>query len=156
MWIRIPLLSISLLLCSVVILRFSPLRSEPVPLVPEPAPVVEVSLEEPSEPDYEVFEVTAYCDSGITRSGAYVKRGIVAADPSTLPIGSVIEVEAGRYSGIYTVLDTGSAVKGQIIDIYMPSYEEAIEFGRQCVKVRVLRHGWHSDPSDAFSSGIAG
>ena len=156
MWIRIPLFSISLLLCSVVILRFSSLRSEPVPPVPELAPVVEVSLDEPAEPDYKVFEATAYCDSGITRSGVYVKRGIVAADPSTLPIGSVIEVEAGRYSGIYTVLDTGSAVKGQIIDIYMPSYEEALEFGRQCVKVRVLRHGWHSDPSDTFSSRIAG
>ena len=53
-------------------------------------------------------------------------------------------------------LDTGSAVKGHIIDIYMPSYEEAIEFGRQCVKVRVLRLGWHSDHSDTFSYGIAG
>ena len=156
MWIRISLFSILLLLCSVVILRFSSAKVEATTLAAEPDSAVEVSLGPPSEPDYEVFEATAYCDSGITHSGVYVKRGIVAADPSTLPIGSVIEVEAGRYSGIYTVLDTGSAVKGQIIDIYMPSYDEAIEFGRQCVKVRVLRHGWHSDPSDTFSNGIAG
>lgn len=154
MWIRISLFSIPLLFCSVVILRFSSGEAEATTL-PEPDSAAEVSLSPPSEPDYEVFEATAYCDSGITRSGVYVKRGIVAADPSTLPIGSVIEVEAGRYSGIYTVLDTGSAVRGQIIDIYMPSYDEAMEFGRQCVKVRVLRHGWHSDPSDTFSR-IAG
>ena len=155
MWIRISLFSIPLLFCSVTILRFSTGRAEAT-LPPEPDSVVEVSLGPPSEPDYNVFEATAYCDSGITRSGVYVKRGIVAADPSTLPIGSVIEVEAGRYSGIYTVLDTGSAVKGQIIDIYMPSYDEAVEFGRQCVKIRVLRHGWHSNPSDTLSNGIAG
>ena len=155
MWIRISLFSIPLLFCSVTILRFSTERAEAT-LPPEPDSVVEVSLGPPSEPDYKVLEATAYCDSGITRSGVYVKRGIVAADPSTLPIGSVIEVEAGRYSGVYTVLDTGSAVKGQIIDIYVPSYDEAVEFGRQCVKIRVLRHGWHSNPSDTLSNGIAG
>ncbi len=60
-----------------------------------------------------------------------VRRGIVAADPDILPIGSVIEVHAGRYSGIYTVMDTGDAVKGTIIDIYMPNHEEAIQFARR-------------------------
>lgn len=156
MWLRIPLFSIPLLLCSGVILSFANQHSEATTLEPEPDFVEQISVDQPVAPDYQVFEATAYCDRGITRSGVYVKRGIVAADPRTLPIGSVIEVEAGRYSGIYTVLDTGSAVKGHIIDIYMPSYEEAIEFGRQCVKVRVLRLGWHSDPSDTFSYGIAG
>ena len=67
----------------------------------------------------------------ITFSGVRVRRGIVAADPDILPIGSVIEVHAGRYSGIYTVMDTGDAVKGTIIDIYMPNHEEAIQFARR-------------------------
>lgn len=85
---------------------------------------------------------TAYCDYGITKSGAVATKGVVAADPSVFPMGSVLEVRAGRYSGIYTVLDTGSAVKGATIDIFIPDYEEAVQFGRRKVRVRVLRRGW--------------
>ena len=91
------------------------------------------------------FEATAYCDHGITFSGVYVQRGIVAADPRILPIGSVIEVQAGDYSGIFSVLDTGRLIKGNIIDIFMPDYEEAIQFGRQQVTVKVIRLGWNPD-----------
>lgn len=111
-----------------------------------------------SEPelDSEIFEATAYCVYGITFSGVLVQRGIVAADPEILPIGSVIEVRAGKYSGIYTVMDTGAVIKGKIIDIYMPDYEEAIQFGRQKVQVRVLRHGWNEDPNGVYGYGVAG
>lgn len=98
-----------------------------------------------AEDDFIDFEATAYCDLGITFSGVYVQRGIVAADPRVLPIGSVIEVSAGGYSGIYTVMDTGGVIKGEIIDIFMPDYEEAVQFGRQQVKIRVIRKGWVPD-----------
>ena len=101
--------------------------------------------EEGDEPSYQMFEATAYCDFGITYSGVLVHRGIVAADPSILPIGSVIAIRAGDYSGIYTVMDTGGVVKGEIIDIYMPDYEEAIQFGRQQIGIRILRKGWNPD-----------
>lgn len=101
--------------------------------------------EEISEGDFIGFEATAYCDLGITFSGVYVQRGIVAADPRVLPIGSVIEVSAGDYSGIYTVMDTGGVIKGEIIDIFMPDYEEAVQFGRQKVKIRIIRKGWVPD-----------
>ena len=96
----------------------------------------------PRDSGYRVFVATAYCIKGVTRSGVRVKRGIVAADPSRIPLGSVIQVRAGSYSGIYRVLDTGAAIKGEIIDIYVPDYHEAVRFGRQRVQVRVLRHGW--------------
>ena len=96
----------------------------------------------PRDSGYRVFVATAYCLEGVTRSGVRVRRGIVAADPSRIPLGSVIQVRAGRYSGIYRVLDTGSAIKGEFIDIYVPDYHEAMRFGRQRVQVRVLRHGW--------------
>ena len=101
-----------------------------------------MELPEPTFIDYRRFEATAYCDYGITFSGVLVHRGIVAADPKVLPIGSIIDVKAGDYSGIYTVMDTGGKVKGKIIDIYMPDYDEAIQFGRQPVVLKVLRHGW--------------
>lgn len=105
----------------------------------------------PRDSGYRVFVATAYCLEGVTRSGVRVRRGIVAADPSRIPLGSVIHVRAGRYSGIYRVLDTGSAVKGEIIDIYVPDYHEAMRFGRQRVQVRVLRHGWDREiPASAL------
>ena len=96
----------------------------------------------PRDSGYRVFVATAYSLKGLTRSGVRAQRGIVAADPSRIPLGSVIQVRAGSYSGIYRVLDTGSAIKGSIIDIYVPDYNEAKRFGRKRVQVRVLRHGW--------------
>lgn len=93
-------------------------------------------------PSHETVWATAYCDLGITKSGVAVTKGIVAADPRLFPLGTVMEVRAGRYSGIYTVMDTGGAVKGRIIDIFIPDYDEAVQFGRRKVSVRVLRHGW--------------
>ena len=92
------------------------------------------------------FAATAYCDSGITKSGVRTRSGIIAADPDYLPVGSVVRVqEIGhhRYEGIYTVMDTGGLVRGRRIDLYMPDCEEAKEFGfRKRVLVRVLRLGW--------------
>lgn len=106
---------------------------------------------------YESFQATAYCISGITFSGVKVAEGIVAADPRILPIGSVIEVKASTYSGIYTVLDIGTEIQGSIIDIYLSDYRRALQFGRQRVKIRVLRRGWNiSDPSSPVKYSPAG
>lgn len=111
----------------------------------ETVTIQEIPENEISDEDFIKFEATAYCDLGITFSGVYVQRGIVAADPRVLPIGSVIEVSAGDYSGIYTVMDTGGVIKGEIIDIFMPDYEEAVQFGRQGVKIKIIRKGWIPD-----------
>jgi 3D (Asp-Asp-Asp) domain-containing protein len=92
--------------------------------------------------DPSVFSATAYSLNGQTASGAYVRRGVIAADPRIIPLGSVVQITAGKYSGVYTVLDTGRVIKGKIVDLWMPSYREAITFGRQQVKIRVLRRGY--------------
>src|SRR5262245_61039230 len=84
------------------------------------------------------FEATAYCLKGRTASGHYVQPGVIAADPRLLPLGTVVELQAGSLSGLYTVLDTGGAIKGSRIDIYMPNYTEAMSFGRRTVKLRVI------------------
>jgi 3D (Asp-Asp-Asp) domain-containing protein len=84
------------------------------------------------------FHATAYCLKGRTASGEYVRRGIVAADPKVLPIGTLVQIEAGKYSGVYKVADTGGAIRGKRIDIYVPSYSEAVSFGRKKIKVKVL------------------
>ena len=66
----------------------------------------------------------------------------MAADRKVLPLNSRIRVYgAGRYSGDYTVEDTGGKVDGHHIDVYMPSHAEAKKFGHQRVKVVVLKYG---------------
>ena len=94
------------------------------------------------------YLATAYCLKGQTASGLTVRRGIIAADPRILPLGSVVRLQAGSYSGIYTVMDTGGAIRGQRIDIYLPSKAEAIRFGARKVKLEVLRRGWEPSTGD--------
>jgi len=91
------------------------------------------------------FTATAYCKGLVTTAGVAVQAGVAAADPSVLPIGSVVQLDArnGKHSGVYTVLDTGPAVQGRVIDVYMWSCYEALAFGRQPVKVTVMRLGWN-------------
>ncbi len=87
------------------------------------------------------FRATAYSLPGRTRAGTHVRRGVIAADPHVLPLGSVVQLKAGNYSGLYTVHDTGSAIKGKRIDVWMPSSREARSFGRQNVRLTVLKYG---------------
>ena len=90
---------------------------------------------------------TAYCQRGKTQSGVQVRTGIVAADPKVIPVGSVVRVMDGAASGIYTVMDTGSEVKGRKIDIFIPDCTRARHFGEQHVRIRILRHGWNPKAS---------
>jgi len=84
------------------------------------------------------FDATAYSIPGTTAAGVAVRRGTIAADPRILPLGSVVHIRAGEYSGTYLVLDTGPRIKGRKIDIYMPNRREAISFGRRPVRLKVL------------------
>jgi 3D (Asp-Asp-Asp) domain-containing protein len=95
------------------------------------------------------FTATAYCKGTTTASGVNVRTGIAAADPDLLPVGSVIQVErlGERYNGIYTVMDTGPAVQGRHIDIYMWSCNEALALGRRPAGITVLRLGWNPKAS---------
>src|SRR5882672_4228160 len=96
----------------------------------------------PRRPTIRYFIATAYSVEGTGASGKWSHPGTVAADRKVLPLNSRIRIYgAGRYSGDYTVEDTGGKVDGQHIDIYMPSHAEAKKFGRQRVKVVVLKYG---------------
>ncbi|MGI8735154.1 MAG: 3D domain-containing protein [Pyrinomonadaceae bacterium] len=86
------------------------------------------------------YVATAYSLRGRTASGKYVSRGIIAADPRVLPLGSRVRLEAGSWSGDYLVADTGGAIRGRKIDIWTPSSREAMRFGRRKVKLTVLSY----------------
>jgi 3D (Asp-Asp-Asp) domain-containing protein len=96
----------------------------------------------PEEPQTQTFTATAYALEGLTAAGTRARRGIVAADPDVLPLGTRIHVHgAGHYSGEYVVEDTGAKIKGRIIDIKVGSTKEAMQFGRRKVQVEVLERG---------------
>lgn len=93
------------------------------------------------------YVATAYSLRGRTASGLPVSKGIIAADPRVLPLGSRVKIEAGPYSGEYLVADTGGLVRGKRIDIWTPSSREAMRFGRRTVKLTVLSLGGKKKPA---------
>jgi 3D (Asp-Asp-Asp) domain-containing protein len=100
-------------------------------IVEEPKPLVAASP----------YVATAYSLRGRTASGRMVSRGLIAADPSILPLGSRVRLDHPGYSGEYLVADTGGAIRGRRIDIWTPSTGEAMRFGRRTVKLTVLSYG---------------
>lgn len=84
---------------------------------------------------------TAYCTgcSGTTAYGIDLRSNpdqkVIAVDPSIIPLGTKVWVEG---YGEAIAGDTGGAIKGHKIDVFIPSYENAMEWGVKKVKVKVL------------------
>ena len=95
------------------------------------------------------FTATAYCKGETTASGVSVRTGIAAADPMLLPVGTVIRIDTPdpKLDGIWTVMDTGPAVQGRTVDLYLWSCHEALRFGRRPIQLEVLRLGWNPQNS---------
>jgi 3D (Asp-Asp-Asp) domain-containing protein len=86
-----------------------------------------------------IFEATAYGGGGICADGHPAIPGVIAADTDILPFGTKVYIEfddMSEYNGIYTVHDTGGAVNGNIIDIYMN--DNWHEFGRRNCRVTII------------------
>ena len=87
------------------------------------------------EPKTMIFTATAYTWTGNrTATGTWPEEGIVAVDPEVIPLGTQLYVEG---YGPAIAADTGSAIKGNRIDLYMSADAECWEFGRREVRVRV-------------------
>ncbi len=71
-----------------------------------------------------------------TCTGHRVRRGVVAVDPNVIKLGTRLYVEGYGYA---QALDVGSAIKGNKIDLYFETYQEAIKWGRKKVKVFILK-----------------
>ena len=87
----------------------------------------------------DTVEATAYthtdkgCDR-VTATGTTVHWGTVAVDPSRIPYGTRMFIVAndGSYVyGIATAEDCGGDIKGDRMDLYMPTYEQCRQFGRR-------------------------
>jgi 3D (Asp-Asp-Asp) domain-containing protein len=94
---------------------------------------------EAPKPEPMIFEATAYCYTGNrTYTGTWPSRGTIAVDPTIIPLGTRLFVE-GYGEGIAE--DTGGAIKGEIIDLYMEDRNEALSWGRRQVEVRIIGEG---------------
>ena len=87
----------------------------------------------------DTVEATAYthtdkgCDM-VTATGTTVHWGTVAVDPSRIPYGTrmfIIANDGSYVYGIATAEDCGGDIKGDRMDLYMPTYEQCREFGRR-------------------------
>ena len=78
---------------------------------------------------------------GVTATGVRAAYGVVAVDPSVIPLGSRLYIQSadGSYEYGYAIAaDTGGAIKGNKIDLCFSSRSEALAFGRRNVVVYVL------------------
>jgi len=86
---------------------------------------------------------TMYCLKGEMRTGVRTRDGMAAGDPRVLPLGSVVRVSrpSGELIGIFVIMDTGGAIRGNKIDLYVDSCREAERWGRHPVVAEVLDIG---------------
>ena len=71
-----------------------------------------------------------------TYVGTLVRKGVVAVDPSVIPMGTKLWVEGYGYA---VAEDQGSAIKGNRIDLAFNDRQTALDYGIQKVKVYVLK-----------------
>jgi len=95
------------------------------------------------------MEVTAYCPckkccgenaQGITASGheiSYNQSRFVAADTDRLPFGTKLIIP-GYSTTAVEVIDRGGAIKGHKLDVFYPTHEEALQWGRQFIDVTIV------------------
>ena len=92
------------------------------------------------EPQTMTMTATAYswgCGNGdgYTATMTPVREGVIAVDPEVIPLGTQVEIVG---LGMFSAEDRGGLIKGNRVDIFMPSRGEALEYGRQMVEVRVI------------------
>jgi peptidoglycan DL-endopeptidase CwlO len=105
--------------------------SEPAATEPAESPVVFVAPASGSGSTLTV-ESTGYCLTGSTATGTPVGWGTIAVDPGVIPLGTSMTVP-GYGTGV--AADTGSAIQGNKIDLWFPSCDQALLWGRRTVTI---------------------
>lgn len=122
---------------------------EPVAVVEEPEVVAETPAAPVEEPAQQTsgqtvtVQATAYSTnqpelSDTTATGINLNSNpnVIAVDPNFIPLGSTITIPG---YGTYVAGDTGSAIKGNRIDIHMTNLNSALNFGRQTLNIQVSK-----------------
>jgi 3D (Asp-Asp-Asp) domain-containing protein len=99
---------------------------------PEPQPIAETPV--PGGDRSLVVDAVAYHLPGRTASGLPVGVGVIAVDPNVIPLGTRVFVPG---YGAAVAADVGTAIRGNIIDLWMPSTAQALAWGRRTVTITV-------------------
>jgi 3D (Asp-Asp-Asp) domain-containing protein/peptidoglycan hydrolase CwlO-like protein len=78
------------------------------------------------------FTVTAYALRGLTATGVPTQRGVCATDPAVIPLGTRFTVPG---YGACVAADTGGAIHGNVVDVWLPTVAEANAWGRRTVTI---------------------
>src|SRR5262245_30537978 len=118
---------------------------------PTPAPELlhELSVQPHPTPHKILMEVTAYCPCrkccgknarGITASGLRVTHngGLFVAADSYLPFHTKLLIPGYGDGEAVPVLDRGGAIKGNRLDVFFPTHQEALEWGRRMIEVTIV------------------
>ena len=92
---------------------------------PAPAPIE-------AGPGTMTVTATAYTLQGTTATGAPVGYGVVAVDPSVIPLGTRMTIPG---YGEAVAADTGGAIQGSVIDLWFPTAAQAAAWGRRTVTI---------------------
>lgn len=119
--------------------------SSPIPSATE-EPIVKQEVES-QYINLGMFKLTAYCPcefcngqwaDGITSTGNTAQAGrTIAVDPTVIPYNSNVKINGHTY----VAEDCGGAIKGNRIDIFFNSHEEAMQFGVQYAEVSLYVGG---------------
>lgn len=102
---------------------------------PQPKPSVNSADQLPVGGRELSVQAYSYCLQGRTASGRYTKHGIVAVDPRVIPLGSKLHIPGYGWA---VAADTGGAIKGNKIDVWLPTNSACFQWGVRQVKIKVF------------------
>ena len=82
----------------------------------------------------EPYEHICGTGTGLTATGIPVAPGMVAVDPNVIPLGSTVIIDGQEY----LAADTGGAIKGNHVDIAVPTHQEALDLGTKTAEVWIV------------------
>ena len=116
---------------------------------------IEIEKEIEKKVEWFYFVATGYSSNdtsqgttGITATGKVAAEGIIAVDPKIIPFGTTVEI---KDIGVFIADDRGGKIKGNRIDIFFDSKEEAKDFGKKGVWLRFLENGISIEIADEIA-----
>lgn len=88
-----------------------------------------------------IVKASAYTSSpkeggALTYTGHKCKWGVIAVDKNVIPLYTKVYIP--QFDMVFVALDTGSAIRGNKIDIWMPTRKQALEWGIKTIDIVVL------------------
>ena len=111
-----------------------PPRSRSPPLQSTPLPARHAGAVAVNWPRTITVTATGYALRGRTSTGMPTAPGVVAVDPSVIPLGTRLTIP-GYGTGI--AADTGGSVHGNAIDLWFPTTRQALAWGRRTVTITI-------------------